>query len=204
MQAVDKTGRIIWAADYHAFGQATLITPKATNETPTISSNLRLPGQYWDGESGLHYNWHRYYDPEVGRYITRDPIGLGGEINTYGYGEGSPAKFIDPIGLATVSYCQGVYREFEHTVICLDKKCVGLMPYESPYWGDGIIQKEDYIPEYCTEKPVRASCDKEKYESCIKNVIEREGDSSFYSLPFRNCIDFAKESILHCKIKACK
>ncbi|GAA5786671.1 RHS repeat domain-containing protein [Chitiniphilus shinanonensis] len=98
IQAVDKTGRIVWAADYHAFGQATLITPKATAEAPTISSNLRLPGQYWDGESGLHYNWHRYYDPEVGRYITRDPIGLEGGVNAYLYVYANPLEYGDPTG----------------------------------------------------------------------------------------------------------
>ncbi|GAA5786517.1 RHS repeat-associated core domain-containing protein [Chitiniphilus shinanonensis] len=102
IQAVDKAGQVIWAADYHAFEQATLITPKATAEAPTITSNLRLPGQYWDGESGLHYNWHRYYDPEVGRYITRDPIGLGGGINTYGYVGASPIYSIDSWGLEAI------------------------------------------------------------------------------------------------------
>ena len=85
LQATDKAGTIVWAARYNAFGAATIITPAATTEKPTITSNLRLPGQYEDEESNLHYNWHRYYDVATGRYATADPIGLVGGINTYAY-----------------------------------------------------------------------------------------------------------------------
>ncbi len=57
------------------------------------------PGQYYDAETGMHNNWHRYYDPEIGRYITPDPIGLAGGINPYVYTNGDPVNFIDPLGL---------------------------------------------------------------------------------------------------------
>lgn len=99
IQATDKTGRVVWAADYNAFGLATIITPAATDEAPTIGSNLRLPGQYWDEESGLHYNWHRYYDGATGRYVQSDPIGLIGGINTFAYVGGNPLSAVDPRGL---------------------------------------------------------------------------------------------------------
>jgi RHS repeat-associated protein len=78
IQATDKTGRIVWAASYEAFGRAMITTPEATSASPVLDSNLRLPGQYEDVESGLYYNWNRYYDPLVGRYISVDPIGLMG------------------------------------------------------------------------------------------------------------------------------
>jgi len=68
---IPTDGSALWGAAYAAFG-ATKIDP-----TSTIANNLRLPGQYFDQESGLHYNWHRYYDPKTGRYLTHDLISVG-------------------------------------------------------------------------------------------------------------------------------
>jgi RHS repeat-associated protein len=99
LQATDKAGNVVWAASYNAFGKASITTPAATADKPTITVNLRLPGQYLDEETGLHYNWHRYYDGEIGRYLTEDPIKLSGGVNRYGYVEGNPLSMTDPMGL---------------------------------------------------------------------------------------------------------
>lgn len=67
-----------------------------------------LPGQYADQDSGLFYNWNRYFDPATGRYITSDPIGLaGGSFSTYDYVNGQPTRYSDPDGLNPVA---AVYR----------------------------------------------------------------------------------------------
>jgi RHS repeat-associated protein len=89
----DETGAIVWKADYKPFGGALI------DSTSTITNDFRFPGQYFDSETGLHYNWNRYYDPSTGRYLTADPIGLTGGINLYAYVLNDPVNLIDPEGL---------------------------------------------------------------------------------------------------------
>jgi len=87
----DGTGAVVWSADYEPFG-------KATVTTATVTNNFRFPGQYYDTETGFHYNWHRYYDPRTGRYLKPDPIGLDGGMNLYGYSDQNPINLVDPTG----------------------------------------------------------------------------------------------------------
>jgi RHS repeat-associated protein len=86
----DAQGQVVWRWDGTAFGESV--------PTGSRTVNLRFPGQYYDVESGLHYNWHRYYDPRVGRYVTSDPIGLEGGLNSYVY-TNRPLNEIDLEGL---------------------------------------------------------------------------------------------------------
>ncbi len=88
----DAEQNIVWQVSYSPFGSASV-------SVESVENNIRFPGQYYDAETGLHYNYFRYYDVEIGRYVTSDPIGLAGGINTYGYVGGSPLNFVDPLGL---------------------------------------------------------------------------------------------------------
>jgi RHS repeat-associated protein len=60
-----------------------------------VAYNLRFPGQYYQSETGLNQNWNRDYDPQVGRYVESDPIGLLGGVNTYAYALNNPIRYID-------------------------------------------------------------------------------------------------------------
>lgn len=89
----DEDGEVVWLADYLPFGQT-----DATVEV--VGNKFRSSGQYYDENTGLHYNYHRYYDPKTGRYLTPDPIGLlGMDPNLYGYVLNNPINLIDPEGL---------------------------------------------------------------------------------------------------------
>ena len=66
-----------------------------------------LAGQYYDQETSLHYNYHRYYDPATGRYLTADPIGLEGGINVFAYANNNPVNFVDPWGLEGIGIAYG-------------------------------------------------------------------------------------------------
>ena len=88
----DASQTVVWAADYQPFGSASLPVEMVTN-------NLRFPGQYFDAETGLHYNHFRDYDPTTGRYLQSDPIGLNGGLNSYLYVGGNPLRWVDRAGL---------------------------------------------------------------------------------------------------------
>ena len=94
----DDEAKPIWSATYSPFGE------RQANGLQTASLELRLPGQWQDQESGLYYNDHRYYDPETGRYISPDPLGLQGGLNSYAYVSNNPIGFSNPLGLILFAF----------------------------------------------------------------------------------------------------
>lgn len=89
--ATNSTQQTVWQWTSDAFGIGDAVG--------TTEINLRFPGQYYDVETGLSYNYFRDYDPETGRYVESDPMGLEAGLNTYAYVSGNPLANIDPLGL---------------------------------------------------------------------------------------------------------
>jgi RHS repeat-associated protein len=131
-------GRLVWRATYKTWGNTATeswdivdldggrVHELDKGDRPTEEArqqNLRFQGQYLDRDTGLHYNTFRYYDPDIGRFISPDPIGLQGGLNLGSYGP-NPISWIDPWGLVnpTVgarlgsdSSATGVYRFIDNT-----------------------------------------------------------------------------------------
>ncbi len=99
-EMTDHTGAIIWKAEYKAWGECKAERAKSNffENSEIISNNIRFQGQYFDEETGLHYNRYRYYSPYVGRFVSKDPIGLLGGNNVYAYAP-NPNNWVDPLGL---------------------------------------------------------------------------------------------------------
>ncbi|WP_177498741.1 RHS repeat domain-containing protein, partial [Pseudomonas sp. G(2018)] len=95
-ELTDYGGDIVWSAKYTAYGKLSQLNHGGGEQ---LEQPLRFQGQYFDTESGLHYNRHRYYHPDTGRYLTPDPVKLAGGLNAYQYTR-NPTGWVDPLGLS--------------------------------------------------------------------------------------------------------
>ncbi len=117
-----------------------------------------LPGQYYDAETGLHYNYYRDYNPSLGRYIQKDPIGFRGGINLYAYVQNNPVNYTDPSGLVKIygrwcgpnwtgwqvgEYTPNHPRYYEDPVDNLDEACKGKEKGSALEKGKLLFEKRD-------------------------------------------------------------
>ena len=120
----NEKGQCIWEIELNTWGKSQKIK-FLSSEQVLEQTNIRFQGQYYDEETGLHYNRYRYYEPHNGRYVSKDPIGLNGGIHSIKYVK-NPTQFIDPVGLIEwsgrsyqVSVGPGTGVEYELTSQCV-------------------------------------------------------------------------------------
>jgi RHS repeat-associated protein len=191
--ATDLNGTIVWSATYLPFGEAT-VDEDPDGDGLDYTLNKRFPGQYFDGETGLHYNLFRTYDPTLGRYLESDPIGLRGGINTYAYAANNSIKFLDPFGLAYFAKrpldgvpwlgpasCNPIddyfNTEISHEQLFFED---GKNPPNVGFFGDGTLRTE---PD-----PSGYRCRSRKYNDCImRKAVANTPPFPSYCLIGRNC-----------------
>jgi RHS repeat-associated protein len=121
----DQQGKITWATRLDPWGNI-----EDEYNPHGMEQNIRLPGQYYDRETGLYYNRHRYYDPKIGGYINQDPIGLAGGVNFYVYVKNKPNRQIDPRGLQEVVESENTVRN-EDVAGIMDAESDAIDPSQS-------------------------------------------------------------------------
>lgn len=185
--ATDALQQIVWRWDSDAFGarKPDDLDDDHEDDGHEITVNLRFAGQYFDKETGLFYNWNRYYDPRTGRYVTSDPIGLDGGLNTFTYVWNNPLRWTDPLGLVD----PGIYRRplerdptgiGKHWNVC-DKsdECTGFFP-EGP--------KTDTNPNApgTLLKPLT-----DQQAACTKNAVLLCQNYNFFGNNCQHCVLWA-------------
>lgn len=163
-RAVDN--QVVWRWDNtEPFGNS------APNENPSglgvFEYNLRFPGQYFDVETGKHYNYFRDYDPRIGRYIESDPLGIDGGLNTYAYVRNSPLMLTDPKGLkpwGAYNWC-GPGNTGLPPINCVDAAC---QAHDNCYAACGLSANDRWWPPRFDKPLCALKCDSKLAKEVFK------------------------------------
>jgi len=205
----DEEGSVVWRAAYDPFGTATV------DPLSTMEMNIRFPGQYYDQETGLHYNYFRYYDPGTGRYLQSDPVGLVSGLNTYAYVVNNPVLWTDPLGLKTFTCKKPLnalggsgtrsgpdipLNPLFHEYLCVEDggavMCGG-QDRAGGAFSPGKPSNDQFVPQQCDEIAPDNNC----LEQCLQNNFS--GPRPFYGLagPGTNCQEWAADILSRCMLR---
>ena len=195
--------RQVWSWESDAFGMAAPLQDPDGNGVPTVI-NLRFPGQYYDAESGLHYNGNRYYDPKMGRYISSDPIGLSGGMNTYAYAKSNPLSYIDPQGLAVSICCRPAQIAgglVDHCWVQTDTISAGMGANPDIFPGQ---QYEGYgmqvqVIDHSRDRATRCTVQQDVNEECVNAQLTNGISLGRFLPPINDCQRFANYTVTSCR-----
>jgi RHS repeat-associated protein len=205
----DRHGQIAWQAQYDPFGEVVLLVNNVTQP-------LRFPGQYFDEETGLHYNYFRDYDPGTGRYVQSDPIGVMRDYSSpqlrlaiatemlrkssaaaslnhlYGYAEQNPVRWMDPTGLDLyVSInSRGAYGAGHVGGAANSSATSGFYPKFPSTLAPGVVRLDTNI-DGMVVIPATPEQD-QKFSQCME---ERRKNPGIYAISSRNCTGFVQSCL---------
>lgn len=192
----DATGTTVWRWD-----QADPFGNNPADENPSglgaFDLPLRLPGQYFDPETGGAQNWHRDYSQEEGRYRQFDPIGLWGGINGYQYALASPLSYFDRLGLnVKVCFYADAAAGFGHVGYGSpqEQRTRGYYPTGNPLESPGIVKEDTQQQQAC--KVIESPPEKDE---CMRRCrSRRENDPGMYYLTFNQCTSYVRDCLKEC------
>ena len=183
------SAKVVWRAKYEPFGKAT-VNQDPDGDTVQVTNDYRFPGQIYDYESGLYYNYYRTYDPASGRYIEPDPLGVVGSIELYAYAKNLPTVATDPYGLAASAKSAGCDPKCRLTLDRIKECCKDADPVS------GRGGPNPYPPEYV-------------YAGVSARAMYRVGGETEWAQIVRGCLlcmyqrgAGANESHWYCYIRA--
>ena len=151
----DDAQRTVWEWYSTPFG-VNAANEDVDGDGTKVMLNLRFPGQYFDQETGMHYNYFRDYDPSTGRYLSSDPLGIDGGLNTYAYSNLNPVVYFDPTGGTPVHAVRGIFwiggrigTGINYGIQALTGASLGILLYDALNSDEAVTESES--PEQCKD-----------------------------------------------------